>query len=264
MTGAVIGFFGGTAAGAGSVIATRDAACAELLETFLLNTDLHIIEDDDQDTLLKEVQKWNPNLETRGLIVRNKTDISALIEATETSAYNTGSSVTVKYLIARNLHSTTILLKHWNYTFEYFLNETKRQMDEDVPEFNDAQLRTWRGNKKIDFLRFLLDLQQNIEIISNNYHIRRLYHRVQTLENDLTELRILIEDMRNKANCMSKTKKIDGAASGVKFFGDVASKFPQVNFFVQSAQVVPVVGNILKGVSVLMSAFCYINQNFLS
>lgn len=91
-----------------------------------------------------------------------------------------------------------------------------------------------------------------------------MYKRVQTLENDLKELRLLVEGMQNKAICQSKTKKIDGAASGVKFFGDVANKFPQVDIFVKTAEIVPVVGGIIKGVSVLMSAFCYINQNFLS
>lgn len=225
---------------------------------------MNIIEDDDDESLLNEVEKFNQNLKLKGLMVRDKTDTSARIEATESSYYKTGSSVTVNFLIERNLHDTAILLKHWNYTFEYFLNETKRQMDEDIPEFNDAQLRTWRGNKKIDFLRFLMDLQQNIEIISNNYNIRKLYKRVQTLENDLKELRLLVEGMQNKAICQSKTKKIDGAASGVKFFGDVANKFPQVDIFVKTAEIVPVVGGIIKGASVLMSAFCYINQNFLS
>lgn len=262
--GGALGFFGGTAAGIGSTIATRDVNCAELLGDNLLNTDLKVIDNDDDDALLKEVKKLNQNLDLQGLIVRDKTDISAKIEATETSVYNTQSSVIVHFLIARNLHDTAELLDDWNSNFEYFLNETKRQIDEDVPYFDDAQLRTWRGDKQVDFRTLMMDLKQNIEFVLINDNIKKLYKRVQSLENDLTDLRELVKNLQKSTSCASKTKKLDGAKGGVDFFGDIAKKFPQVDFLAQSAEIVPVVGGILKGVSVLTSAFCYINQNYLN
>lgn len=73
----MVGFFGGTAAGAGSTIVTRDPNCAEPLESFILNTDLKVIDDDNDKALLKEVRKLNQKLDVRGLIVRDKTDTSA-------------------------------------------------------------------------------------------------------------------------------------------------------------------------------------------
>lgn len=176
----------------------------------------------------------------------------------ESSAYNTDSSVTVNYLIASNLHDTAALLKQWNSTFGYFLNETKRQIDEDVPHFSESQLRTWRGNKQVEFLKFLIDLEQNIEIISNSNNIKKLYQRVQSLENDLKDSRNLVDDLKESGTCSKKTKKIESATGGVNFFSGIAKKFPQVQFIAKSAEVVPVVGGILKGVTVLTSAFCYI------
>lgn len=224
---------------------------------------MKIIGDDIDKVILKHIRMWNQNLDMRGLVVRDKTDISARIVATEPSAYKTDSSVTVSYLIARNLHNTTKLFETWNYNFISFLKETKRQMDQDVPEFPPAIERTWRGDKRLKILDYLLQLQQNIEINLNNYHIKQLYHRVQSLENDLKKLRDLVEAFQKKASCANKSKKIDGVAGGVEFFGKVAKLFPEVSFAAASVEAVPFVGGIVKGASVLISAYCYISQNYL-
>lgn len=260
--GAVIGFFSGTAAGIGSTIKTRDTHCAEPLSSFLLDADLKIIGDDTDEIILTHVQRLNQNLDMTNLVVRDKGDISARIVATESSAYLTDSSVTVNYLIARNLHDSAELLKQWKINFELFLIETKRQMDEDVPSFSKELKRTWRGDKQNDIRIYLMQLQQNIEINLNNYHIKQLYHRVQSLENDLKNLHDVIEKFMNNAFCANRSKKIDGAKGGVEFFGKVATMFPEVEFAVASAEVVPFVGGVLAGASVLMSAYCYISENY--
>lgn len=260
--GAVIGFFSGTAAGIGSTIQTRDTHCAHALEEYLLNSDLKIIGDDTDEIILTHVEKLNQKLDMTSLVVREKGDISAKIVASAASAYLTDSSVTVNYLIARNLHDSADLLKQWKSNFQKFLIETKRQMDQDVPKFSKELKRTWRGNKQLDVLNYLMQLQQNIEINLNNYHIKNLYHRVQSLENDLKKLHDVIDAFLDKAICTGKTKKIDGVKGGVEFFGKVATKFPEVEFAVASADVVPFVGGVLAGASVLISAYCYISQNY--
>lgn len=238
--------------------------CAKVLGDFLLNNDLGIIQDDDKATLLKEVKKINPNLDTSNLEIHDKTRISATVKATKASPYKADSTVTLKYLIERNLHNTSTLLIQWQDDFEKFLNETKRQMNQDVNTFSLEQKRTWAGDKQIQMRNLLHQLNQDFELVRHNDYIMKLYDRVDSLENDLAKVKEYIEKFKTQAECTKKADHLGTASSAADTIGSAADKIanyvPKLSFVLESASVVPVVGNILSGLSKLTSVYCYIQS----
>ncbi|XP_017875118.1 uncharacterized protein LOC108626553 isoform X1 [Ceratina calcarata] len=203
--GAVIGFLVGGVGGAGIGAGMGAILCprSDNLNEANLNLDLGIIEDDSDITILNELKKLNQALDVNYLYIIEKKDISAKVVASKFSIYETDTNVIVKYLIRRNLIDTSLLLRQWSTMFKEQQREMERQIKEDIPSFSIAQKRTWLDDKKSQ-LRFLFhSLAQNIFIIKNDEYIKKLYHRVQSLESDLNSLKNKIEMMGNDSSILS-------------------------------------------------------------
>lgn len=243
--GAAVGSLVGGATGAsiGGTAAAFGCSKNEHLDKLYLNLDLGIIDDDDDRTILNELKKLNQALNIEHLYLTEKTDISSKVVASASSIYQTDTSVVVKYMIKRNLIDTSLLLKQWSSMFKEHQREMERQIKEDVPSFSAEQKRTWLDDKKSQ-LRFLFHgLAQNIFIIKNDEYIKKLYHRVQSLESDLNFLKNKIETLESANSILS----LCGAGANAVSVGS--------NF-------VPVVGDIVSYVSALVSATCYLVNEF--
>ncbi|XP_017875120.1 uncharacterized protein LOC108626553 isoform X2 [Ceratina calcarata] len=229
----------GIGAGMGAILCPR----SDNLNEANLNLDLGIIEDDSDITILNELKKLNQALDVNYLYIIEKKDISAKVVASKFSIYETDTNVIVKYLIRRNLIDTSLLLRQWSTMFKEQQREMERQIKEDIPSFSIAQKRTWLDDKKSQ-LRFLFhSLAQNIFIIKNDEYIKKLYHRVQSLESDLNSLKNKIEMMGNDSSILSLCGSEANAIS-------VYSRY------------VPVVGEVIEYVSALVSATCFLFNEF--
>lgn len=260
-----MGFLAGTIVGPVSGYMAVPAICAESIDQFILNRDFGIIEDDDDNTLINEIRKRNPNMKSfDGLHFHNKNNISAIVKADKSSRYYTDSSVEIKYMTQRNLHDTSYLLNDWQNHYHKFLNELKRQAQEDVPRFTLEQQRTWQDDKNHKIRQLLIDLKQNIEIIRMDNLIKKLYQRVLTLENDLRKLEETVEKMQTELNCAGISKKLDSVSSGASTFNKLSKSVPMIiNAIPASAQVVPVVGQVFAGLSTLNSVYCFLQKQHL-
>lgn len=260
--GAAIGLFSGSAAGSGASHFIEPALCARDVSEFILNRDFGIIEDDDDQTLIKEAQKLNPKLgRTEGLVIHDKTGVSARIKATSSSVFSADSSVEVKYLVQRNLYNTTELLKEWQAHFVKFLSELSRQAKEDVGNYDLSHQKTWQDDKNFQIRSLLIDLHQSLAIIRIDDYVKKLYKRVLTLENDLAKLEETIEKMQNEANCAGLSKKLDYVPSAASGFDKLSKSVPMIiNAIPKSAAIVPVVGYIFTGISTLNSVYCFLQK----
>lgn len=265
LIGLAIGGAAGGAAGGAMTTTTSNMFCAQEIEQLIINRDLGIIDDDDTGTLMKEIRKKNLNYQYEadflGLLIKDRDQTSAKVVATSSSPYATDSSVEIKYIVARNLHNTSELLAVWNDHHNKFISELQRQIAEDVSHFSTQQLRTWKDDKNFQMRSLLHDLRQDMEIISNNNYIRKLYDRVLSLENDLVELKLIVERMQEKAECEKLTKRLDTVPSAADKFKKITAFVPKIiEFIPQSATAVPVVGYIFSGLSILNSAYCFVND----
>lgn len=262
--GGVIGFFAGAAGGGAATTKAADIYCAENLETLIANRDLGIIDDDDTNTLMKEIKKINhrvPESELAGLVIKDRNQVSAKLVATISSRYETDSFVELKYIVSRNLRNTAELLTIWNKHYDQFISELQRQIREDINSFSPHHLKTWKDDKNFQVRSLLHDLRQDIEIIINNNYIRKLYARVLDLENDLIKLKLIVEKMQANINCQNLSKKLDVVPSVASKFEMITEFVPKVIAFApQSATVVPVVGYIFAGLSILNSASCFLDN----
>ncbi|GAA6238900.1 MAG: hypothetical protein SPLM_10170 [Spiroplasma phoeniceum] len=164
--GAVVGTFTGSAVGAGVGYVTANGdICAKEINEFVLNTDLKIIEDDNNTTILREVKKLNQSLNIENLYVIDKSNTSAKIVASNASPYKAESYVIVKFINQRHLNLTPNLLKNWSDNYNEWVNEFNRQKKEDVPSFSIEQKRTWKDDKNFQIRTQFHSLLQNIVII---------------------------------------------------------------------------------------------------
>lgn len=264
--GAAVGFAvgGGGGATAGASVVS-DNICAFELSEHILNTDLGIIVDNDKDNLLKEIKKLNQAIQINGLEIEEKSGVSAKITALQQSAYNTNSFVVVKYIVERNLRDTSLLLQDWQVHYTKFLAELQRQLDEDVNSFDMEHKKVWRDDKNFQIRSLLMDLKQNIEIIINDNYIKKLYARVETLENDLTKLKITIEKMQTVSQCAGKASALGSVKSGSNLIQSAHEKVSTfVNLMPKSVAFVPVVGHIFTGLSTLTEVYCFLDKHFLN
>lgn len=259
-----VGFFYGAVAGLiAEEYVVYDPLCAHPINKYVLNVDLGTIDDDDSDTLVKEVKKRNQEIVTRGLKATEKTQVSAKILATHSSVYKTDSFVVVKYLVTRNLRDTTYLIQDWLTHYLKFVDEFKRQVKEDIGSFSEAQSRTWRDDKLADIRRDLLTLKACIEIIRANEYIKKLYDRVLSLENDLDKLERDVLQLVNSAECGSIASAFGAGQSGAEGLSKVMGAAAVAGIVPASASVVPVVGYAFAGFKVLTEVYCFMDKHFL-
>lgn len=259
--GGVIGFFAGTAVGAGvsSQIVVPDH-CAIDLNEFIPNRDLGIIEDDDKITILNEVKRRNTNFDIRYLEIQHKDEIGATLVATKPSLYKTDSTVYVKYLIRRNLYDTNELLSSWYNHYNTTLTEIEREFREDYSTFTPAHKRTFIDNMNFKLRSLLHDLEQNIIIIKTDEYIKKLYNRVVALENDLAELKAIVEKSQNDKECAKVSVYFDKAKGATNAFESITKSFKLINDFLpKSAEHVPVIGYAFQAFSILNSIRCYLD-----
>ena len=257
----MIGFFGGAGVGAGVTSqVVVPLQCVLSLDQFIPNRDLEMIEDDDKETILNEIKKKNPNFDTSHLEIQKKDNVGATIVATEPSLYKTDSTVYVKYLIRRNLYDTKQLLRSWSFNCNNTLEEIKREFDQDYTLFTPEHKRTFLDNTNFKLRTLLHELEQNIIIIRLDEYIKKLYDRVVSLENDLAELKAIVERSQNNQECKKVSVYFDAAKSGTNAFESVTKSFKAVSDFLpKSAEHVPVIGYAFQAFSVLNSIRCFLN-----
>ncbi|WP_342189519.1 hypothetical protein [Spiroplasma endosymbiont of Dilophus febrilis] len=242
LVGGTVGFFTGAGVGGGVGFSAAPNTCAKNINEYILNTDLKIINSDDNITILNEVKKLNQSLNINNLYVTEKTNTSAKIVASSSSNYKTESAVVVNFINQRHLSWTPDLLKNWGNNYHKWNEEVERQKIQDVPHFCTEQKRTWKDDKNFQIRTQFHSLLQNIVIIQNHFYIKELYNRIITLENDLSNLKIEVERLSSGTTlslCASSTGLISSSSS-----------------------IVPVIGNIVSYISGLISASCYLANEF--
>lgn len=263
VVGSIVGFFGGVGAG-GAIITTKvtPRICTKDIEQLLLNRDLGIIENDDKKTILKEVQMLNKVLDISDLEIKDKNNFGAKIVATSSSPYSTDSFVDVRYLIASNLFNTSALLNNWTVQYYKTVNEIlfQLQLPKHFSHSNDAKQQITRiGDKQSQIRTVLIDLRQSIENIQHDDYIHKLYNRVDSLKNDLDELKAIVERAENYEECSKVSIYFDKTKSGTNDFENIRKSFKIVSDFTpQSGKYVPVVSLIFDRFSVLNSINCYL------
>ncbi|WP_339024240.1 hypothetical protein [Spiroplasma endosymbiont of Agriotes lineatus] len=115
---------GNIASSSASIYST---VCAKEISEFILNTDLKIINSDNNITILNEVKKLNQSLNINNLYVTEKTNTSAKIIASSSSDYKTESSVVVNFINQRHLNWTPDLLKNRGNNYYKWNEEFNRQ-----------------------------------------------------------------------------------------------------------------------------------------
>lgn len=235
------------------------AQCTLGLDKFIPNRDLGIIEDNVKQTILNEVRRKNPNFDVNYLEIKSKNNTGATLVATEPSRYKTDSTVYIKFLIQENLYDTKKLLDTWSLHYNTTLAEIEREFKEDYIHFTEEHKRTFKDDMKFKLRTLLNLLHQNIAIIMIDGYIRKLYDRVVALENDLSELKAIIERSQRETECAKVSVYFDRAKAGTDGFGSVVKSFEFTSKFLpKSAEYVPVVGYAFQALSVLNSIQCFI------
>lgn len=168
----------------------------------------------------------------------------------------------IQYLVKRDLHDTSLLLKDWSFHNEQTLKEIQREFNEDYPSFTQEQKNHWTDMTNFKIRSLLLDLAQCTEIIRLDDYISQLYNRINSLESDIAALQMIIIRSRSLQECLKDSKYFDLANHGLDAFTAMTKSYRLANNMTtpESAKFVPVIGEVYSGLSILNSIQCYLSN----
>ncbi|WP_425377955.1 hypothetical protein [Spiroplasma endosymbiont of Polydrusus pterygomalis] len=235
-------------------------------------TDLGMIDNVKDETILNAVKKQNPNLDISELNIFSKTNFSFLnkefsVEITAkvnskkypTTKKTKFSFISKDFLMNElpNIIGQENLIENWNSNFNEWKLEINRQKMQDVPKYgNDergqALKRTWKGNHFIELKNKLLSLNHILETIDNKFKINELYKNVQGLQKDINDLKQEVNRLSQEINEIKTILESNKNNEGLEICTKAGSFISATTWWI------PFVGTLVSMVSGASSAICNI------